>query len=33
MQYKSDAVISARADTHFDVPEPSRVLECRIAPT
>jgi len=33
MQDKSDAAISALADTHFDIPEPIRVLECRIAPT
>jgi uncharacterized protein (DUF885 family) len=33
MQDKSDAAIRALADTHFDIPEPIRVLECRIAPT
>jgi uncharacterized protein (DUF885 family) len=33
MQGKSDAAISALADTHFDIPDPIRVLECRIAPT
>ena len=33
MQQKSDAAIAALADTHFDIPEPIRTLECRIAPT
>jgi uncharacterized protein (DUF885 family) len=33
MQEKSDEAISALAGTHFDIPEPVRVLECRIAPT
>ncbi|MDT4936478.1 MAG: hypothetical protein QOG80_149 [Pseudonocardiales bacterium] len=33
MQAKSDAAIAALADTHFDIPEPIRRLECRIAPT
>jgi uncharacterized protein (DUF885 family) len=33
MQQNSDAVISALADTHFDIPEPIRTLECKIAPT
>jgi uncharacterized protein (DUF885 family) len=33
MQQKSDAAIAALAGTHFDVPEPIRTLECRIAPT
>jgi uncharacterized protein (DUF885 family) len=33
MQHKSDAAIAALAGTHFDIPEPIRTLECRIAPT
>jgi uncharacterized protein (DUF885 family) len=33
MQEKSDAAIAALADVHFDIPEPIRRLECRIAPT
>ncbi|HEY7046946.1 MAG TPA: DUF885 domain-containing protein [Jatrophihabitantaceae bacterium] len=33
MQEKSDAAIEALAGTHFDIPEPIRTLECRIAPT
>ena len=33
MQEKSDAAIAALAGTHFDIPEPIRTLECRIAPT
>jgi uncharacterized protein (DUF885 family) len=33
MQHKSDAAVAALADTHFDIPEPIRTLECRIAPT
>ncbi|GAB3679310.1 DUF885 domain-containing protein [Angustibacter aerolatus] len=33
MQQLSDAAIEALAGTHFDVPEPVRRLECRIAPT
>ena len=33
MQSTSDAAIAALADTHFDIPEPIRTLECRIAPT
>jgi len=33
MQAKSDAAVAALADTHFDIPEPIRTLECRIAPT
>jgi uncharacterized protein (DUF885 family) len=33
MQSKSDAAVAALADTHFDIPEPIRTLECRIAPT
>jgi uncharacterized protein (DUF885 family) len=33
MQQTSDAAIAALADTHFDIPQPIRRLECRIAPT
>jgi uncharacterized protein (DUF885 family) len=33
MQGKSDAAVAALAGTHFDIPEPIRRLECRIAPT
>jgi uncharacterized protein (DUF885 family) len=33
MQGKSDAAVAALADTHFDIPEPIRRLECMIAPT
>ncbi|HEV7204026.1 MAG TPA: DUF885 domain-containing protein [Jatrophihabitans sp.] len=33
MQTMSDAAVAALADTHFDIPEPIRTLECRIAPT
>ena len=33
MQEKSDAAVAALADTHFDIPEPIRRLECCIAPT
>ncbi|MFN2519254.1 MAG: DUF885 domain-containing protein [Jatrophihabitantaceae bacterium] len=33
MQGKSDAAVAALADTHFDIPEPIRRLECKIAPT
>ncbi len=33
MQQQSDAAITALADAHFDIPEPVRRLECRIAPT
>ncbi|HEY2298818.1 MAG TPA: DUF885 domain-containing protein [Jatrophihabitans sp.] len=33
MQEKSDAAIEALAGSHFDIPEPIRTLECRIAPT
>jgi uncharacterized protein (DUF885 family) len=33
MQQKSDAAVAALADVHFDIPEPIRTLECRIAPT
>ncbi len=31
MQATSDAAVAALADTHFDIPEPVRTLECRIA--
>jgi len=33
MQALSDRVLSELTDTHFDIPEPVRRLECRIAPT
>ncbi|MGX7680947.1 DUF885 domain-containing protein [Jatrophihabitans sp. DSM 45814] len=33
MQETSDEAVAALADTHFDIPEPIRTLECRIAPT
>lgn len=33
MQELSDRAVDALADTHFDIPEPLRRLECRIAPT
>jgi uncharacterized protein (DUF885 family) len=33
MQELSDAAVEALSGTHFDVPEPVRRLECRIAPT
>ena len=33
MQDTSDRAIAALADSHFDIPEPIRTLECRIAPT
>ncbi|MEO6702069.1 MAG: DUF885 domain-containing protein, partial [Jatrophihabitantaceae bacterium] len=33
MQERADAAIEALADTHFDIPEPVRRLECMIAPT
>ena len=33
MQGKSDAAVAALAGTHFDIPEPIRTLECKIAPT
>ncbi len=33
MQRLSDAAVDALVGTHFDVPEPVRRLECRIAPT
>lgn len=33
MQQVSDRAVAELADTHFDIPEPMRRLECRIAPT
>ncbi len=33
MQQKSDAAVAALAGSHFDIPDPIRVLECHIAPT
>jgi uncharacterized protein (DUF885 family) len=33
MQNKSDAAVAELTDVHFDIPEPIRRLECRIAPT
>lgn len=33
MQEKSDAAVAALSESHFDIPEPIRRLECRIAPT
>ncbi|MEN0130509.1 MAG: DUF885 domain-containing protein, partial [Brevundimonas sp.] len=33
MQETSDAAIEALAGVHFDIPDPIRTLECRIAPT
>ncbi|HEX6233897.1 MAG TPA: DUF885 domain-containing protein [Jiangellaceae bacterium] len=33
MQDLSDRTIASLADRHFDIPEPIRTLECRIAPT
>lgn len=33
MQEQADAAIDALGDTHFDIPEPVRKLECKIAPT
>jgi len=33
MQGKADEVITNLAGTHFDIPEPVRAIECRIAPT
>jgi uncharacterized protein (DUF885 family) len=33
MQGKAEAAIAALADTHFDIPEPVRRIECRIAPS
>jgi uncharacterized protein (DUF885 family) len=33
MQRTSDEALNALADTHFDIPQAIRTLECRIAPT
>ncbi len=33
MQETADAAVDELAGTHFDIPEPLRTLECRIAPT
>lgn len=33
MQELSDRTVAALADTHFDIPDPIKRLECRIAPT
>jgi uncharacterized protein (DUF885 family) len=33
MQELSDSALAALADVHFDIPEPVRRLECRIAPS
>ena len=33
MQASADAAVSALADTHFDIPDPVRRIECMIAPT
>lgn len=33
MQDTADEAISAMADTHFDIPEPIRTIECMIAPS
>jgi uncharacterized protein (DUF885 family) len=33
MQRLSDSAVEALGATHFDIPEPVRTLECRIAPT
>ncbi|HET6692988.1 MAG TPA: DUF885 domain-containing protein, partial [Pedococcus sp.] len=33
MQQLADRTVSELADTHFDIPEPVRRIECRIAPT
>ncbi len=33
MQLRADEAVSALADTHFDVPEPVRRIECMIAPS
>ncbi|HEU4946376.1 MAG TPA: DUF885 domain-containing protein [Kribbella sp.] len=32
LQEKADSAVAALAGTHFDIPEPLRTLECRIAP-
>src|SRR5699024_10490409 len=33
MQTTADAAVAALAGTHFDIPDPVRTIECRIAPT
>lgn len=33
MQEKADAAVAELADTHFDIPDPMRRIECLIAPT
>jgi uncharacterized protein (DUF885 family) len=33
MQEKADGAIEALAGSHFDIPDPVRTIECRIAPT
>lgn len=33
MQETADAAVTALADTHFDIPDPVRRIECMIAPT
>ena len=33
MQGKADEAVAALAGTHFDIPDPIRTIECRIAPT
>ncbi|MGL5864939.1 MAG: DUF885 domain-containing protein [Dermatophilaceae bacterium] len=33
MQVRADEVIDSMAGTHFDIPDPVRTIECRIAPT
>lgn len=33
MQETADRAVADLADTHFDIPEPVRTIECRIAPT
>lgn len=33
MQVKADEAVAALADTHFDIPEPVRRIECLIAPS
>ena len=33
MQASADTAVSALADTHFDIPDPVRRIECMIAPT
>ncbi len=33
MQLRADEAVSELNETHFDIPEPLRTIECRIAPT